>query len=84
MVKEHLLPVGELDVQSDVELQQCEVLGMEEVLVYAPAEGSVESVNMFVQGVMPNGHTLIKLDLTWDHYPLRLVEHLSSLDGVIL
>ena len=80
MAREHLLPVGELDVPSDDELQQCEVLGMEEMLAYAPAEGSMESMNMFVRGVMPDGHTLIKLDPTRDCYPLRSDENLFSLD----
>ena len=48
MAKEHLLPARELDVPSDDELQQCKVVGMKEMLVYAPAEGSMESMNMFV------------------------------------
>jgi hypothetical protein len=80
MAREHPLPVGELDVSSNDELQQCKVLGMEEMLAYAPAEGSMESMNMFVQGVMPDGHTLIKLDLTQDGYLLRSDKHLYSLD----
>jgi hypothetical protein len=83
MAKEHLLPVGESNPPSSEDGEeecQWEELGMEEMLATAPAEGSLESMNMFVRGVMPDGRTLVKLDLTRDIYPLRFDEYLFSLD----
>ena len=82
--EEHLLPIGEPDspaVSDDEdEVSGCEVMGMGEMLACAPAEGSLESMNMFVQGFMPYGQTMIKLDPTRDLYPLRQDEHYLSLD----
>jgi hypothetical protein len=52
---------------------------MEEMLSMAPEEGSMDSINMFVQGVIPDG-SLIKLDLTRDEVLLRFHEYLLSLD----
>ena len=82
--EEHLLPIGEPDspaVSDDEdEVSGCEVMGMGEMLACAPAEGSLESMNMFVQGFMPDGQTMIKLDPTRDLYPLRQDKHYLSLD----
>jgi hypothetical protein len=82
MAREHLLPVGESDPPpSDVDEEEprCEELWMEEMLALAPMEGTLDSMNMFVQGVMPDG-TLIKLNPTRNLYPLRLDEYFFSLD----
>ncbi|KIM72887.1 hypothetical protein PILCRDRAFT_15699, partial [Piloderma croceum F 1598] len=85
MAKEHLLPVGELNLtptleEDDDDVCGWEELGMEEMLAMAPQVGSSDSMDMFVRGVMPDGHTPIKLDLTRDTYPLRFNEYLFSLD----
>jgi hypothetical protein len=85
MAKEHLLPVGELNLtptleEDDDDVCGWEELGMEEMLAMAPQVGSSDSMDMFVRGVMPDGHTPIKLDLTRDAYPLRFDEYLFSLD----
>jgi hypothetical protein len=85
MAKEHLLPVGESDESEDEESEcynkaELEELGMEEMLAFAGAEGKVESINMFVRGVMSDGHTLIKFDPSRDTYHLTLDEYLLSLD----
>jgi hypothetical protein len=82
MAKEHLLPVGDLNsptVEEDDD-DDWEALGMEEMLAMAPTEGSSDSMNVFVKGVMPDGQTLIKFDPARDAYPLRLDEYLLSLD----
>jgi hypothetical protein len=87
MAREHLLPIGEPgpppeDEEEDEEKVPImwETLGMEEMLAFAPAEGSLESMKMFVQGVMQDGKTLIKFDPTRDLYPLRSDEYFLSLD----
>jgi hypothetical protein len=85
MAREHLLPVGGLEEAEDEEPEYhnnavWEELGMEEMLAYAGAEGSVDSMNMFVRGLMPDGHTLIKFDPSRDAYPLTSDEYLQSLD----
>ena len=58
-VEEHLLPIGEPEspavLDDEDEVSRCEVMGMEEMLACAPAESSLESMNMFVQGFMPSG-----------------------------
>jgi len=84
MAREHLLPIGEPDSaseeDSDEEMPRWEEMGIEEMLALAPEENSFESMKMFVQGVMEDGETLIKLDLKRDRFPLRPDEHLLSLD----
>jgi hypothetical protein len=84
MAREHLLPIGEPDSaseeDSDEEVPRWEEMGIEEMLALAPEENSFESMKMFVQGVMEDGETLIKLDLKRDRFPLRPDEHLLSLD----
>ena len=80
----HLLPIGEPDspavADDEDKVSGCEVMGMGEMLACAPVEGSLESMNMFVQGFMPDEQTMIKLDPTRDLYPLRQDEHYISLD----
>jgi hypothetical protein len=77
--EEHLLPFGGPDspvvLDDKDEVSRCEVMGMEEMLACAPAEGSLESMNMFVKGFMLDGQTMIKLDPIQDLYPLRQDEH---------
>jgi hypothetical protein len=84
MAEEHLLPIGEPSPlnqeDSHEEEPGWEEMGMEDMLALAPEEGSFGSMKMFVQGVMPDGKTLIKLDLTRDRYPLSLSEYLLSWD----
>jgi hypothetical protein len=84
MAREHLLPVGEPDPPPEDEDEDedpgWEELGMEEMLAFAPAEGSLGSMDMFVRGLMPDGRTPIKFDLSRDAYPLRQDEYLLSLD----
>ena len=83
MAREHLLPVGEPnppEEDDNEEAPECEELGMEEMLAMAPEEGSMDSMNMFVKGVMPDGQTLIKLDPTRDRFPLMSHEFFLSLD----
>ena len=77
--EEHLLPIGEPDspavLDDEDKVSGCEVMGSGEMLACALVEGSLESMNMFVQGFMPDGQTMIKLDPTRDLYPLRQDEH---------
>src|SRR5882672_3637977 len=84
MVREHLLPIGEPDSSSeedsDEERPNWEEMGMEEMLALSPEENSLASMKMFVQGIMEDGETLIKLDLNRDRFPLRPDEYLLSLD----
>ena len=81
--EEHLLPIGEPDspaVSDDEnEISRCEVMGMGEMLACALAEDSLESMNMFVQGFIPDGQTMIQLDPTRDLYSLRQCKHYLSL-----
>jgi hypothetical protein len=84
MAREHLLPVGEPvsfpEEDPDEKVRRCEEMGMEEMLALAPKESSFDSMKMFVQGVMEDGETLIKLDPSRDRYPLRLDEYFLSFD----
>ena len=81
MAKEHLLPVGEPNppAADDGKKPRWEEMGMEEMLALAPDEGSLASMNMFVQGVLPDGN-MIKFDPLQDEFLLRRHEILLSLD----
>jgi hypothetical protein len=83
MAREHLLPIGEPnppEKDDNEEAPECKELGMEEMLAMAPEEGSMDSMNMFIKGVMPDGQTLVKLDPTCDRFPLMSHEFFLSLD----
>jgi len=84
MASQHLLPIGEpdssLEEGPDQAVPKWEEIGIQEMLDLAPQENTLASMKMFVQGVMEDGETLIKLDLNRDQFPLREDEYLLSLD----
>jgi hypothetical protein len=57
----------------------CVVMGMEEMLDACDSEGTIDSMNIFVKGVLPNGKW-IKLDPSRDASPLCLDEYRLSFD----
>lgn len=67
---EHLLPLGEGAIKEEKpKHSDCRIMGMEEMLSMAPPEGTIDSMNMFVRGVLPDG-LLIELDPKRDKVPL--------------